>query len=130
MAQAPARPTSPHLTIWRWTASMATSILNRATAIALYSGTVLLALWIVLAALGPQAYAPFAALMRSPLGLLALFGYAWSFSFHLLAGTRYLYFDTGRGLHPKTANRTSWAIIVGSFVLAAGIVAAAMLHRN
>lgn len=130
MAQRPARPLSPHLSVWRFTASMATSIVNRATAIALTSGTVLLALWIVLTAFGPEAYAPFARLMASPFGLFVLFGYLWSFAFHLLAGARYLYFDTGRGLHPKTANQTSWAIIVGSFVVAAGLAAAAYLHAN
>ena len=109
---------------------MATSIVNRATAIALTSGTVLLALLIVLTAFGPEAHAPFARVMASPFGQLVLFGYLWSFAFHLLAGARYLYFDTGRGLHPKTANRTSWAIIIGSFVLAAGLAAAAILHRT
>lgn len=109
---------------------MATSIVNRATAIALTAGTALLALGIVLVAAGPGAYAPFLRLMASPLGTLVFVGYAWAFAFHLLAGARYLYFDSGRGLHPKTANQTSWAIIIGSFVLAAGLVAAAMLHRS
>lgn len=130
MAQRPARPLSPHLSIWRWTASMATSIVNRATAIALTAGTVLLALAIVLVAAGPEAYAPFARLMGSPLGIAVFAGYAWAFAFHLLAGARYLYFDSGRGLHPKTANKTSWAIIVGSFLVAVGLVAAALLHRS
>lgn len=130
MAQNPPRPLSPHLQVWRWTASMATSIINRATSIALYSGTILLALWIVATALGRELYEPLAALLRSPLGQLVLFGYVWSFAFHLLAGARYLYFDSGRGLHPKIANRTSWAIIIGSFLAAALIAVAALQQRG
>ena len=32
------RPLSPHLQVWRWHITMATSILHRATGVALYVG--------------------------------------------------------------------------------------------
>jgi len=46
------RPLSPHLSIYRWTLTMAMSIAHRATGIALYGGTLLLVLWLVSAAIG------------------------------------------------------------------------------
>ncbi|HXE17954.1 MAG TPA: succinate dehydrogenase, cytochrome b556 subunit, partial [Stellaceae bacterium] len=52
-----ARPLSPHLQIYKWPLAMATSILHRATGIALAIGTVFLVWWLVAAAMGEQAYA-------------------------------------------------------------------------
>src|SRR4030095_16820965 len=51
------RPLSPHLQTYRWTLTMALSIVHRATGIALYVGTLLLAWWLIAAASGPAAYA-------------------------------------------------------------------------
>ena len=45
------RPLSPHIQIYRWTLTMMLSILHRATGIALYAGTALLAWWLLAAAL-------------------------------------------------------------------------------
>ena len=41
------RPLSPHLQIYRWPVTMATSITHRATGLALAAGTVLLAWWLI-----------------------------------------------------------------------------------
>lgn len=101
---------------------MAASIVHRATGIALYTGSFLLALWVFLAGLGREAFAPFGRLLASPVGQLALLGYVWALVFHLLAGLRYLYFDSGRGLAPKTATGTSIAIFIASIAIA-GLVA-------
>ncbi|MCA6230198.1 MAG: succinate:quinone oxidoreductase subunit C, partial [Phenylobacterium sp.] len=35
------RPMSPHLQVWRWHLTMFTSILHRATGVALYGGAVI-----------------------------------------------------------------------------------------
>ena len=50
-----ARPTSPHLQIYRWTVTMTMSILHRMTGIANYAGMALLAIWLGSAALGQDA---------------------------------------------------------------------------
>ena len=42
---------------YRWTLTMALSIVHRGTGIALYFGTLLLAWWLIAAATGPAAYA-------------------------------------------------------------------------
>jgi succinate dehydrogenase / fumarate reductase cytochrome b subunit len=124
---ASARPLSPHLQIWRWTATMAASITHRATGIALYGGFVLLAVWFVAAAIAPGPFDRISNLIGSPLGLVILFGFAWSLVFHTLNGLRHLYWDTGRGLAPKTAAMTSWLVFGASFVTAALVFAAALV---
>ena len=56
------RPLSPHLTIYRWPVTMASSITHRATGIALSAGTVVLAWWLICISNGPEAYQGFLAL--------------------------------------------------------------------
>ena len=43
----PDRPTSPHLTVWRWHATMLSSILHRMSGVALYAGADLVVLALV-----------------------------------------------------------------------------------
>ena len=123
-------PLSPHLQIWRFTVTMAASITHRATGIALYSGTILLALWAFAVAQGPGVFWRVGAFLTSPLGMIIVFGYVWALSFHLLAGLRYLYTDTGRGLAPETARAMTWAVYIGSFILAALIAFTAWSARS
>ena len=125
------RPLSPHLQIWRWTPTMAASILHRATGIALSAGALLLGLWFVALALGPRWFEGASAIVRSAPGQFALFGFAWSLLYHSLNGLRHLYWDSGRGLKPATATATSWLVFAASLVGAVGLfVAAAVLDRG
>lgn len=111
------RPLSPHLQVYRWPITMATSILHRATGIGNTLGTVLLAAWLMSAAAGPEAYAGFAAFMDSLLGRLILLGFTWSLVYHLCNGIRHLSWDTGTGFDQKTADFTGMVVIVGSAAL-------------
>ena len=111
------RPLSPHLQIYRWPVTMATSILHRATGCGLAAGTVLLTWWLVAAAAGPDYYAMVQACLASWLGRLVLFGFTWALFYHLLSGIRHLVWDTGRGYSLAVANRASWLVIGGSVVL-------------
>lgn len=115
------RPLSPHLQIYRWPATMATSIVHRATGVALTAGMAFLAWWLMALATGPDAYGLFTSLAFTPLGQLVILGFVWSLSFHLLNGIRHLTWDIGHGFASKTANRISILIILGSIVLAAGV---------
>lgn len=126
---APQRPLSPHLQIWRWTPAMAASITHRATGVALYTGTVLLAVWVFAAALGAEAFRPVGAFFASPVGVVVLSGYAWALLFHAFNGLRHLYWDQGRGLDVKSANSTAIAIFAASFGLAAVLIAAGLMNR-
>jgi succinate dehydrogenase / fumarate reductase cytochrome b subunit len=118
-ARGPAnRPMSPHLSIWRWHVTMATSIFHRATGMALYVGALVLAGWVAALAGGPQSYDGYMRLLGSPLGLLVLFGLTAAFLYHLANGIRHLVWDTGKGLDPKTADMSGWAAIVFGVVAA------------
>lgn len=123
-------PLSPHLQIWKFTVTMAASITHRATGVALYSGTFLLALWAFAVAQGKDFFAPIGGLLTSPIGSIIIFGYIWAMSFHLLSGLRFLYTDTGRGLAPATSKRIAWAVYAGSLVLAGLIAFTAHSARN
>lgn len=113
-----ARPLSPHLQIWRFTATMAASITHRGTGVVLYGGTLLLALWALAAALSADAYALAHAVLKSPVGFIIIAGYVWSLLFHLMNGLRHLYWDSGRGLAPNTATMTAWLVYGASLILA------------
>lgn len=113
------RPLSPHLQVWRWHITMATSILHRATGVALYVGALIGAGWAIALAQGPDAYATFKHLLGSPLGKVVMFGLTVSFFYHLANGIRHLTWDAGRGLNIKTANAT--AVVVFAFTIAASV---------
>src|SRR5271169_6259674 len=91
------RPLSPHLQIYRWPVTMATSITHRATGVALSAGTLLLAWWLIATASGPEAFATFQNLAANPIGEIVLLGFVWSLAFHLLNGIRHLAWDLGYG---------------------------------
>jgi succinate dehydrogenase / fumarate reductase cytochrome b subunit len=108
---------SPHLQVWRWHITMATSILHRATGVALYIGALIGAGWAIALANGPDAYGWYKGLLGSPLGKLVMFGLTVSFFYHLANGVRHLVWDTGHGLDIKSANFS--AVVVFAFTAAA-----------
>jgi len=108
------RPLSPHLSIYRLQINMVMSIVHRITGGALYFGTLLLAAWLVAAAIGEQAFAQVSWLFGHPLGLLVLFGYSWALIHHMLGGMRHLLWDTGRGLDLTSVDILCWLTILGS----------------
>ncbi len=104
------RPLSPHLGIYRLQITMVMSIVHRITGAALYFGTLLLAAWLVSAAMGERQFATASTqLFGHPLGKLVLFGYTWALLHHMLGGMRHLLWDTGRGLEPAAADMLALA---------------------
>ena len=124
------RPLSPHLQIYRWPVTMATSITHRATGIALSAGTLVVAWWLIAAAVGDDAYDTFSTVVHSPLGLLILFGFVWSLAYHLLNGIRHLAWDAGYGFEIKTADRSGVLVIALSVVVAVGVFAYAYADKS
>ena len=111
------RPLSPHLDVYKWQVQMLTSILHRATGIALAVG-LLGMVWGLLALAGGQdAWAAFAACAGSWFGRLVLFGFSWALAYHLLNGIRHLAQDAGHGFAVPDFVRSSWISIIGSAVL-------------
>src|SRR4051812_7723323 len=125
-----ARPLSPHLQIWRWSITMASSITHRATGMALAAGMILLAWWIIAAATGPDNYARFQRIAASLFGQIVLFGFLWSLCFHLLNGVRHLAWDAGYGFRVPTARLTAALVFLFSVILAAAAFAVGYMVRG
>ncbi len=115
------RPLSPHLQVYRPLINMVMSILHRITGSALYFGTLLLAWWLVAAAIGPDYFEFVNGIFGSILGRIVLIGYTWALLHHLLGGIRHFIWDTGRGFDIETVNLLSWSTIVLSLTLTAAI---------
>lgn len=123
MAGNPNRPLSPHVQVWRWHPTMASSILHRATGVANYIGAILIAIWLILAAAGPDAYAVWQDANTGALGVvitIILIGFTFSVSYHLLNGIRHLAWDMGLGFDPKGSNFRSVLIIAAAAAFTAG----------
>lgn len=115
-ASARERPLSPHLQVWRWHVTMLTSILHRASGVALYGSALALAGWVVTLASGPKGFASYKAVLGSPVGKVALFGVTLAIFYHLANGVRHLIWDCGHGLGVKTANSSSLAVLIFTIV--------------
>ena len=111
------RPLSPHLQVYRWTLTLALSIIHRATGIALYFGTLLLAWWLIAAASGPGAYSYVQAFTSSLIGKLILFGYTWALLHHLMSGIRYFFWDLGYGFKPNEREALTWGALIAGISL-------------
>jgi succinate dehydrogenase cytochrome b subunit len=111
------RPTSPHLSIYRWQMGNTLSILHRLTGAALALGLVALSYWFVSLAGGPDSYAAAARLFASPFGLVILLGWTFSFLFHLLNGVRHLFWDAGKGFERTQRHLSGWFAVLGAIAL-------------
>ena len=124
------RPLSPHLQVYRWQVQMVTSILHRATGVVLALGSLLMVCAFLSLAAGPEKWAQFSAFARSPLGFLIMFGWSWSFAYHLINGIRHLLQDAGYGFSIEKFVRSSWISIFGSLALTALIWVLAMTAQR
>lgn len=119
-----ARPTSPHLQIYRWHIGSSVSILHRLTGIALAFGLIALCYWLVCLAGGESSYGRAARLFASPLGRIGLAGWSFAFLFHLLSGVRHLCCDVGLGFGRAQRHAGGWFALLGALVLTLGLWAA------
>jgi succinate dehydrogenase / fumarate reductase cytochrome b subunit len=111
------RPTSPHVWIYRWQIGNTLSILHRFTGVALALGLVALSYWFVSLAGGPGSYAAAARHLASPIGLVLLLGWTFSFLYHLLNGVRHLFWDAGRGFERTQRHASGWFAVLGAIAL-------------
>ena len=110
----PARPLSPHLQIYKPPVSMVMSIIHRITGVALYVGTLLMAWWLIAAAVGPSYFDYVNSWFGTLFGKLVLFGYTWALIHHALGGIRHFIWDFGRGYDLETVDKMSWWTVYGS----------------
>ncbi len=124
------RPLSPHVQVSSLLINMVMSIVHRLTGAALYFGTLLLAAWLIAAAMGQKQYELVSELFAHPVGKLVLFGYSWALIHHMLGGIRHFVWDTGRGFQIWQVNVLSWLTIVGSVTLTVALWAVALGLRG
>lgn len=125
-----ARPLSPHLQIYRGGLSMAMSIIHRITGGALYFGTLLVAWWLIAAAISPDYFDFVSWIFGSWIGLAVLFGYTWALTHHMLGGIRHFVWDVGAGLEKHVATKLALANLAGSVILTVLVWAAAYWARG
>ena len=113
------RPLSPHLQVYRPQLTSMMSITHRATGVALTTGTLVLAAWLVAVARGGETYALAAAVVTHPLGQFVLFGYSAALIYHALNGIRHLAWDLGRGLSIPEVYRSGHIVLFLTFLLTA-----------
>ena len=111
------RPLSPHLGVYRWQVQMVTSILHRATGIAMSVGLLVVAWGLLALAGGEEAWQRFTDCAGSVIGIILLVGWSWAFFYHLCNGIRHLLQDAGLGFRVEQFVRSSWLSIIVSLVL-------------
>ena len=124
------RPLSPHISVYRVMINTVMSIVHRITGAALYFGTLLLAAWLVGAAMGERQFAMVNNLFGHPIGKLILFGYTWAIFQHMLGGLRHFLWDTGRGFQIWQVNTLSWLTIICSIALTLALWAVGLMLRG
>jgi succinate dehydrogenase / fumarate reductase cytochrome b subunit len=123
----PERPLSPHLSVYKFKYTLATSILNRLAGLILSLGFFLFVYWLVALAAGARAYAQARALLSLGLFKVVYAVLIAAFVYHLAAGVRHLIWDTGRGLDRVSAQRSAW-IVAGVSVVVSLILIYALLR--
>jgi succinate dehydrogenase / fumarate reductase cytochrome b subunit len=108
------RPLSPHLQVYRPQITSILSILHRLTGVVLGGGTLLLAWWLIAAAVGPEAYADVEWFISSWVGRLVLLSFTFCLFYHLCNGIRHLGWDIGWGFELPVLHATGWLVVVAA----------------
>lgn len=117
MSTKPQRPLSPHLQVYKPMLTMTMSIVHRITGVILFFATLLLAWWLIAAALGPQYFDFVQGILVSIPGRLVLFGCTWALIHHALGGLKHLLWDTGRGYDLAVIEKLAQVSLVLSIAL-------------
>lgn len=110
------RPTSPHLSVYRFTLTMTLSILHRVLGIGLYIGSLLFVLWLGAAALGESQLAAVNGFFGHWLIQAGLFVYTWTLFQHMAGGIKHFIWDTGNGFAAGPREAITIATLVFSTV--------------
>lgn len=111
------RPLSPHLQVWKWTFTMALSILHRASGIALVGGSLLLVWMLIAAASGETSYNYFLNFAQSIIGQVVLFGFTGTVYYHMCSGIRHFVMDLGYGITVKQAQKAGIIMFIVAIAL-------------
>lgn len=94
-----------------------TSILHRASGVALFIGLPFL-LWLLSSSISQQeSFDVYHATLKHPIVKIFFLLFLWAFLHHLLAGIRFLLLDIHQGLKLKTARLTAKLVLFGAPLL-------------
>ena len=113
------RPLSPNIQIYRPQLTSVLSIVNRITGVGLSACAIMLVVWLVAAATGPQAYVVVQVVLASWISQILLFAATFAFFLHLCGSIRHLVWDTVHGFELRTIYVSGWAVVATSAVLTA-----------
>ncbi len=92
------RPTSPHVSIYRWQVTNTLSILHRLTGLALVGGAALIVVWLWAASYSPHGvYGALYTFFSGAPGRVLMMGWTLAFFYHFGNGLRHLWWDIGKG---------------------------------
>jgi len=111
------RPLSPNIQIYRPQLTSVLSIANRMTGVVLSVCAVVLVVWLIAAATGPQAYAAVQGAIASWVDQIVLFGCTFAFFLHLCGGIRHLVWDAGYGFDLRSIYVSGWVVVATSVAL-------------
>jgi len=110
------RPLSPHLSIHKKILTSVFSIFHRLTGIGLSIGAILLSIWTILIALGPDYFLIFETI--SSFILFKIFLYLWTLAifYHLFNGIRYLFWSYGKMMDLRIVYISGYVVIILSIL--------------
>jgi len=110
------RHLSQHLTIHKKVLTAVFSIFHRITGIGLSIGSVLMAIWISLIALGQNYFFIFEFVASTIIFKIILFLWTMGVFYHLFNGIRYLFWTYGLGMELKTVYTSGYIILFLTFI--------------
>ena len=93
------RPLSPHLQIYRLPLPALMSISHRLSGVVLSTGTIFVAVWLMMLAAGETSFDLAQSVVVHPLSQLVLFGYSVALFYHACNGVRHLFWDAVSGVN-------------------------------
>lgn len=115
------RPLSPHMQVYRWTFTMALSILHRITGFGLALGAPLMVWWLIALLKGDEAFQQFHDFTHSLLGQLMLSCWLFGLIYHSLNGIRHMVWDAGYNITKGGAKASGAIVLVATLLLTAAL---------
>lgn len=112
-----ARPRSPNIQIYRPQLTSMLSIVNRMTGVLLSVFAVILVIWLLAAAAGPDVYVLMQIALVSIPGRALLFVATFAFFMHLCGSLRHLVWDSVHGFSLRAIYVSGWIAFAASVAL-------------
>lgn len=111
------RPLSPHLQVYKPQLTSVLSIAHRGTGIVLSLGALLLALYFLALASGPQTFAMVRGWLNGGIGQFGLLLWLAALYYHLCNGIRHLFWDAGIGFEMRQVYASGITVVALTVLL-------------